>query len=175
MSVLASPHSSLARAGLWCLLASFDRSDRAARFGLTNPAPRSCWARCVRRTDGQVDLAPPVDGFSVLIFISAECPISNAYSPTLNSLVDRFPAKTVKWVAISVDPDLSDADVKTHADDFKLKLPVVRDRHGTFARKLGATMTPEAFVIDSQRPHPLPRPHRRPVRQARCAERESRG
>ena len=39
--------------------------------------------------------------------------------------------------------------MKTHADDFKLKLPVVRDRHGTFARKIGATMTPEAFVIDS--------------------------
>jgi hypothetical protein len=54
-------------------------------------------------------------------------------------------------VGVCVDPDLSDADVQTHARDFGLKFDVVRDRHGALARKMDATMTPEAFVIDDQR------------------------
>jgi len=63
--------------------------------------------------------------------------------------VDSFAAKPVKWVGVCVDPDLSDAEVETHARDFDLKLAVTRDRQGSFARKIGATMTPEAFVIDA--------------------------
>ena len=101
--------------------------------------------------DGRpVDLSPPKDGISVLLFYSTECPISNAYSPTLNTLFDAFHSPAVKWTGICVDPDLSDADVKTHARDFGLKFPVVRDRNGALARKVGATMTPEAFVVDAQ-------------------------
>ena len=47
-----------------------------------------------------------------------------------------------------MDPDLSDAEVRTHARDFKLTFRIARDRRGAFARKIGATMTPEAFVLD---------------------------
>jgi Copper type II ascorbate-dependent monooxygenase, N-terminal domain/Copper type II ascorbate-dependent monooxygenase, C-terminal domain len=49
-----------------------------------------------------------------------------------------------------METDLSDADVRTHARDFKLTFRIVRDRRGSFARKVGATKTPEAFLIDDQ-------------------------
>ncbi len=94
--------------------------------------------------------APPADGVAVVVFYSSECPISNAYSPTLNQLVDAFPAPRTRWFGVCVDPDLSEADVAAHARDFELKLEVVLDRRGAVARKLGATMTPEAFVIDGR-------------------------
>jgi peroxiredoxin len=94
--------------------------------------------------------APPADGASVLVFYSSECPISNAYSPTLNQLFDAFPPPRVKWIGVCVDPDLSEADVAAHARDFGLKFEVAIDRRGVVARKLGATMSPEAFVIDGQ-------------------------
>jgi peroxiredoxin len=97
----------------------------------------------------RVDLTAPAGGVSVLVFYSTECPISNAYSPTLDELIARFRSKPVKWFGICMDPDLSDAEVRTHARDFKLNFRVVRDRHGSFARKIGATMTPEAFVVDA--------------------------
>ena len=96
----------------------------------------------------RIKLAAPHGGATVLIFYSTECPISNSYSPTLNRLVESFPAEKVKWVGVCVDPDLSDAEVKAHARDFGLKFPVARDKHGALARKLGAKVTPEAFVID---------------------------
>ncbi len=100
--------------------------------------------------DGRrVSLAAPPAGVTVLVFYSPECPISNGYSPTLATLVDAFAARPVKWVGVCADPDLSDAEVETHARDFGLKLAIARDRHGFFARKIGAKMTPEAFVIDA--------------------------
>jgi mono/diheme cytochrome c family protein len=104
----------------------------------------------VRGLDGRrLDLAAPAHGATALVFYSTECPISNSYSPTLAILVDAFPAGSVKWLGVCVDPDLSDSEVEAHARDFKLKFPVVRDRHGSLAHKLGAKVTPEAFVIDA--------------------------
>jgi len=104
----------------------------------------------LRGLDGaRIDLAAPAHGATALVFYSTECPISNSYSPTLATLIDSFPASSVKWLGVCVDPDLSDSEVETHARDFGLKFPVVRDRHGSLARKLGAKVTPETFVIDA--------------------------
>ena len=97
----------------------------------------------------RIKLAAPHGGATVLVFYSTECPISNSYSPTFKSLVESFPGDKVKWIGVCVDPDLSDQEVKAHSRDFSLKFPVARDRQGSLARKLGAKMTPEAFVIDS--------------------------
>ena len=49
-----------------------------------------------------------------------------------------------------MDPDLSDSEVRTHSRDFKLGLRIARDPLGSFARKIGATVTPEAFVLDDK-------------------------
>jgi mono/diheme cytochrome c family protein/thiol-disulfide isomerase/thioredoxin len=98
----------------------------------------------------RIKLAAPKGGATVLIFYSTECPISNSYSPTLKSLAESFPADKVKFLGVCVDPDLSDADVKSHARDFGLKFPLSRDKHGALARKLGVKVTPEAAVIDGQ-------------------------
>ncbi len=117
---------------------------------LTGAGPDRVDLRPVRAPDGRpVDLKAPQDGASVIIFYSSECPISNAYSTTLNRLVADAPAGLVRCTGACVDPDLTDADVAAHARDFGLKFPVVRDRLGSLASKLNATVTPEAFVIDA--------------------------
>ena len=101
--------------------------------------------------DGKnVDLRPPKGGVTAVVFYSSECPISNAYSPTLNRLADDFPRSKLNLVGLCVDPDLTDAEVKAHAKDFGLKCPVARDRNGAVGVRVGATVTPEAFVIDEE-------------------------
>jgi hypothetical protein len=105
----------------------------------------------LRGLDGRrVDLTPPAGGVTALVFYSSECPISNSYSPTLSALVESFSSRPIKWLGVCVDPDLSNSEVAAHARDFGLKFPVVRDRRGSFARKLGAKVTPEAFLIDRE-------------------------
>ena len=107
-----------------------------------------CNAARTGRQEGEAGRAP--HGATVIVFYSTECPISNSYSPTLATLVDAFGPRSVNWVGVCVDPDLSDSEVQTHARDFGFKFPVVRDKHGSFARKIGAKMTPEAFVLDAE-------------------------
>jgi peroxiredoxin len=112
--------------------------------------PKSLKEATLRGLDGErIAVAPPAGGASVLIFYSTECPISNSYSPTLAELMAQFRPHPMNWVGICVDPDLSDSEVRTHARDFKLTFRIARDRRGAFARKIGATKTPEAFLIDS--------------------------
>jgi thiol-disulfide isomerase/thioredoxin len=113
--------------------------------------PERVVLRPMRGPDGRmVELSAPKEGVAVLIFYSSECPISNAYSPTLNRLAEEFPAKSLRLVGVCVDPDLSAAEVATHARDFGLRFPVVHDKDVALAAQVGATVTPEAFVIDDQ-------------------------
>jgi hypothetical protein len=122
-----------------------------AGAGLASAGEARLDLRPIHGPDGRsVELRAPKGGASALVFYSSECPISNSYSPALNALGSEFPAGRVRLVGLCIDPDLSDADIATHAKDFELKFPVVRDRHGDLARKLGAAVTPEAFVLDDQ-------------------------
>ncbi len=143
---LKTGNASMARgfvlAGLWLLLTSGSTTVLGG-----DPSPLA--TATLRDLGGRrVSLAAPPKGVTALVFYSTECPISNSYSPTLSTLMDSFPAQSVKWLGVCVDPDLSDSEVKAHTGDFGLKFPVVRDRQGSFARKIGAKVTPEAFVID---------------------------
>src|SRR4051812_25263232 len=113
--------------------------------------PEKTVLRPQKAPDGRmVELSAPKGGASTLIFYSSECPISNAYSPTLNKLVDEFPAATFRLVGVCVDPDLTAAEVAAHAKDFGLKFPIVHDKGIALATQVGATVTPEAFVFDDQ-------------------------
>jgi thiol-disulfide isomerase/thioredoxin/mono/diheme cytochrome c family protein len=105
----------------------------------------------LRAPDGRaIDPKAPNGGVTVIVFYSSECPISNAYTPTLNRLVEEFPPQRFHLIGLCVDPDLSDRDLAAHAKDFSFKFPVARDRLGLVATRLGAEVTPEAFVIDDQ-------------------------
>ena len=98
----------------------------------------------------KVALAAPAKGATAVVFYSTECPISNAYSPTLDEIGKEFKGRPVRLVGVCVDPDLSDHDVEQHARDFGLHLELARDPSGLLARKLGVKMTPEAVVLDDR-------------------------
>jgi mono/diheme cytochrome c family protein/thiol-disulfide isomerase/thioredoxin len=132
-------------------LAGFLLSLIGNRVAVLGGEPSAVKGVSLRGLDnGRIKLAPPAGGATVLVFYSSECPISNAYSPTLQELMGKYRQKPVDWVGICVDPDLSDSEVKTHSRDFKLDFRIARDPLGSFARKIGATVTPEAFVLDDK-------------------------
>jgi hypothetical protein len=123
--------------------------------GICDRAPAAVPERTVlpsmRAPDGRaIELTAPKGGATAIVFYSSECPISNAYSPTLNRILEEFSGRPVKLIGACIDLDLTPADVTAHARDFALKFPVVHDKDLALARRLGAAMTPEAFVIDDQ-------------------------
>jgi thiol-disulfide isomerase/thioredoxin len=128
-------------------------SPVAARLDSPEPAatPRVVRLEPLTASDGRpIDLNAPKGGVSVVVFLSTECPISSAYSPTLNEIAAAFAGKPFRMVGVCVDPDLPDTDVAAYARDFGLKFPIARDRRGALAARLEARVTPEAFVIDDR-------------------------
>jgi hypothetical protein len=141
----------IARIARGVALAGFSLVLMSRGGAATGGEPTSLKDTMLRGLDGErIPLAASEGGATALIFYSTECPISNSYSPTLGDLMSQFRGKPLNWVGICMDPDLSDAEVRAHARDFKLTFRIARDRRGAFARKIGAKMTPEAFLMDSR-------------------------
>jgi peroxiredoxin len=87
----------------------------------------------------------------VFVFLSTECPVAQRYSLRLARLHKDFSAKGVSLVGVYANEEDSKEKVAAHAKEMGLSFPVVRDAHGHLARRLGATMTPQAFLIDAKK------------------------
>ncbi len=83
----------------------------------------------------------------VVLFVSQECPIANSYAPTLRSLAARWQGQPVRLFVVHVDPDLTASAARQHALDYELPGTVLLDPKHELATVLGATRTPEAFVL----------------------------
>lgn len=83
----------------------------------------------------------------VVVFVSQECPIANAYAPTLRELATSWADKPVKLFLVHVDPDLTLETAKQHAAEYELPGTLLLDPRHELAKALGATRTPEAFVL----------------------------
>jgi hypothetical protein len=82
---------------------------------------------------------------TVLIFITNDCPIANAYAPEIVRICDEY-EKSAAFYLIHVDPDLKADDAKKHAAEFGYKCPVLIDKNHKLVKHAQATITPEAFV-----------------------------
>ena len=86
---------------------------------------------------------------TVLIFIATKCPVSNAYNERMEKLAQDFNARGVNVIGINSNAAENAEVVKTHASTNKLTFPVLKDPGNKIADRLGATVTPEAYFLDS--------------------------
>ncbi len=86
----------------------------------------------------------------VLIFVGVECPISNSYAPELNRICRDYAGKALDFFIVYSDPALSPAAAKRHSKDFGYTCPSLLDSRQVLMKRAGATVTPEAVVIDSR-------------------------
>lgn len=87
---------------------------------------------------------PPDPVVEVFLFVSADCPISNAFAPEINRIVAGHPG--ARFRIVYADPALSGEEMRRHAREHGFAAPVVRDEGRRLSRELGATVTPEAAV-----------------------------
>jgi peroxiredoxin len=85
---------------------------------------------------------------SVLIFISVQCPVSNAYNERMEKLAQDYKARGVTVIGINANATESAEVVKAHAAENKLSFPILKDLGNKIADRLGATKTPEAYLLD---------------------------
>ena len=86
---------------------------------------------------------------AVMIFISVQCPVSNGYNERMEKLAADYKAKGVNVIGINSNVTEPIAAVKAHAADKHFTFTVLKDDGNKIADRLGATRTPEAYVIDA--------------------------
>lgn len=84
---------------------------------------------------------------AVLIFISVQCPVSNAYNDRMERLAQDYKAKGINVIGINSNNTEPAAEVKSHAGEKHLTFTILKDDGNKIADRLGATKTPEVYVL----------------------------
>jgi peroxiredoxin len=86
----------------------------------------------------------------VLLFISADCPISNRYAPTINELVKEYVPANTAFYAVQSDPDITPEAARQYAKDYGFQFPVLLDPYQTIASHYAVMVTPTAVVVSGR-------------------------
>jgi peroxiredoxin len=87
---------------------------------------------------------------TVLVFFSSLCAVSNAYNDRLIRLQAREAARGVPVLLVNANANESAADLRKYQQAAGFPFPVYRDAGNVLADRLGARLTPEAYVLDRQ-------------------------
>ena len=90
----------------------------------------------------------------VLIFTSNYCPYSKLYEDRVIALANQFESQGVKFLLINSNTSVDNIDdtveeMAKHAREKGLRIPYLADKEHMLSGKLGATKTPEAFVLQN--------------------------
>lgn len=84
---------------------------------------------------------------SVIVFLSAQCPVVKAYNERINQIAADYQAKGIAFIGINSNHTESLDWVKSHAAE-NYKFPMLIDKANKLADKYGASTTPEIFYLD---------------------------
>ncbi len=85
----------------------------------------------------------------VLIFMATRCPVSNAYNERMEKMAQEYRAKGVNVIGINSNYSEPAAEVKSHAGEKHLTFTILKDEGNKIADRMGAKVTPEAYLIDA--------------------------
>ena len=85
---------------------------------------------------------------TVLLFIAVQCPVSNAYNERMEKLAQDYRARGINVIGINSNVKEDAAAVKAHAAEHKFTFTILKDPGNKIADKLGASVTPEAYLLD---------------------------
>ena len=105
----------------------------------------------VRDIEGRaMNIFKPASTANVLVFVTSDCPISNGYAPAIQQLCAAYEKRGVSCSLFYEDAAIEPAAVRKHLSEFRYRgLTAVIDRNGAVARQAGATVTPQAVVVDA--------------------------
>ena len=82
------------------------------------------------------------------VFVSVECPISNRYAPEVRRLHEKFTAQGITFSLVYPNPVEPVAAIRRHLKDYSYPMRALRDPRHELVKMAGATITPEAVVVD---------------------------
>jgi len=87
----------------------------------------------------------------VVVFLGTECPLAKLYGQRLTELAQQYEPQGVQFVGILSNRQDSLEDMSHYARQHEIEFPLLKDLGNRVADQLGATRTPEAFILDPLR------------------------
>ena len=112
---------------------------RVADFTLTRPSDGGPWSLSKETQNAKA---------VVILFLGTECPVSNAYVPTLAALHQKYAPRGVVFVGVNSNHQDDGPAIARHAREFAIPFAVLQDADLAVADRLQARRVPEAFVLD---------------------------
>ena len=86
----------------------------------------------------------------VFVFLSTQCPLAKRYTTRLNRLHETYTKQGVRLFAIFPNSEETDSGIKEYLKSVEFQFAAARDVGGYLTGRLGATMTPQVFLVDQQ-------------------------
>ncbi len=86
----------------------------------------------------------------VLLFLSTACPYANYFAPHIRQLAETYGPRGVLFVGLYSNGWESAEEAAAHGREHGFAFPLVKDAGHMIADRVGATRTPEAFVVDTR-------------------------
>lgn len=87
---------------------------------------------------------------TLLLFVSARCPVSNNYNQRMEALHREYGARGIQVIGINANRTESVEEIREHARQKGLSFRILKDVNNRIADILGASVTPEAYLLDPQ-------------------------
>lgn len=111
------------------------------------PREAPLWWRQLAVRDLAGSALVPTGQHVVVVFLSSECPVSNAYIPVLNRLAADYSRRGFAFVGAYVDPEASLPALREHARAYAISFSTADDRAQRLVRAASAKITPEVAVF----------------------------
>jgi hypothetical protein len=111
------------------------------------PALRPLWREKFILAHGGECLLPRGPQATLFFFIRPDCPIAAAYRPEIKRLVKEYQPRGIASVVVYLEAGLDPGKVEGGSFEFDVGCTAILDPRLELARKLGATVTPEAAVV----------------------------
>ncbi len=87
---------------------------------------------------------------TALFFLSPECPLCQSYTLTINNLQKKYNDKSINFIGIVPTKNYSVNDINEYKRSYKSTLTILRDIDNKLVDKIGATITPEVFLVNDK-------------------------
>jgi peroxiredoxin len=86
----------------------------------------------------------------VVGFISARCPISNAYKDRIRAIADEYAKRGVTFLGVNSNADESIEEARAYAAKNRLDFTILKDEGNVVADAYAAERTPKTYLIDGE-------------------------
>lgn len=92
------------------------------------------------------------DEYLLIFFLSPQCPLSENYTKTINEITSGLDStnRKIKNYVVIPSANFSKLEIIDFIDRYKIHPQVFRDMKNELAEFLGATATPEVFLLNSK-------------------------